>query len=131
MESPAVEAASSSSKDKVLLLLSAALFVGGLLAFYYFDPKLPQVVRVIILLAAFAASVAVSYKTELGQNVVDAVAGIAARAAAASGNGVVAFTTRPDEARQQGRCVHHRPPVRRQDRRRCERPAEPGLPLGR
>ena len=75
MESPAVEAASSSSKDRVLLLLSAALFVGGLFAFYYFDPKLPQVVRVIILLAAFAASVAVSYKTELGQNVVDAVAG--------------------------------------------------------
>lgn len=75
MESPAVEAASSSSKDKMLLLISAALFVGGLFSFYFFDPQLPQVVRLLILLGAFAAAIAISYKTELGQAVVDAVAG--------------------------------------------------------
>ena len=74
MESPAVEA-TSSSKDKVLLAISAVLFVGGLFAFYYFDPKLPQVVRVLILLASFAAAIGVGYKTELGRGLLETLAG--------------------------------------------------------
>lgn len=76
MESPAVEAtSSSSSKDKVLLAISALLFAGGMFAFYYFDPALPQIVRLLILLAATGAAVALGYQTGLGKSVWDAIAG--------------------------------------------------------
>ena len=74
MESQAVEAGSS-RKDQALLLLSAILFVGGLFAFYYFDPRLPTVVRVLILLAALAGTAAIAYRTQLGQGVWDAITG--------------------------------------------------------
>lgn len=74
MESQVVET-SSSRKDAVLLVVAAALFVGGLFSFYYFNPQLPTVVRLLILLAAFGAAAAIGYRTQTGQDVWSAIAG--------------------------------------------------------
>ncbi len=74
MESQVVEA-TSPRKDGILLALAAVLFVGGLFAFYYFDPKLPAVVRLLILLAAFGAAAAAAYRTAMGQDVWSAITG--------------------------------------------------------
>ena len=74
MESQVVETIPS-RKDTLLLVVSAALFVGGLFAFYYFNPQLPTVVRLLILLAAFGAAAGIGYRTQTGQDVWSAISG--------------------------------------------------------
>lgn len=74
MESQTVDVGSS-RKDPLFLVIAAALFVGGLFAFYYFDPQLPTVVRLLILLASFGAAAAIGYRTRMGQDVFDAITG--------------------------------------------------------
>lgn len=64
---PQIEAPSSSRYDSLLLLASAALLVGGMLAFYWFNGDVNVAVRVLLLMAALGASVALAYRTQLGR----------------------------------------------------------------
>jgi preprotein translocase subunit SecE len=64
---PQIEAPSSSRYDSLLLLGSALLLVGGMVAFYWFNGELNAALRLLMLLAALGASVALAYRTHLGQ----------------------------------------------------------------
>ena len=74
MESQVVDAGST-RKDALLLVVAGALFSGGLFAFYYLDPQLATVLRLLILMAAFGAAVAIAYQTATGRDVWSAVSG--------------------------------------------------------
>lgn len=74
MESQVVDAGST-RKDALLLVVSGALFVGGLFAFYYLDPQLATVLRLLILMAAFGAAMALAYQTATGRDVWSAISG--------------------------------------------------------
>jgi len=65
---PQIEAPSSSRYDSLLLLGSAVLLVGGMFAFYWFSGELNAALRLLILLAALGASVALAYRTQIGQD---------------------------------------------------------------
>ncbi|WP_428311142.1 preprotein translocase subunit SecE [Hydrocarboniphaga sp.] len=64
---PQIEAPSSSRYDSLLLIGSALLLVGGMVAFYWFNGEVNAALRLLILLAALGASVALAYRTHLGQ----------------------------------------------------------------
>lgn len=74
MESEVVDAGSA-RKDALLLIVAAALFAGGLFAFYYLDPQLATVLRLLILMAAFGAAMAIAYQTATGREVWSAISG--------------------------------------------------------
>jgi preprotein translocase subunit SecE len=65
---PQIEAPSSTRYDSLLLLGSAVLLVGGMFAFYWFNGDLNAAVRLLILLAALGASVALAYRTQMGRD---------------------------------------------------------------
>jgi preprotein translocase subunit SecE len=64
---PQIESPSSSRYDSLLLLASVALLVGGMFAFYWFNGSLNAAVRMLMLLAAFGAALAIAYQTQLGR----------------------------------------------------------------
>lgn len=66
---PQIEAPSSSTRyDSLLLLASAALLVSGMFAFYWFTGELNSAIRMLILMAAFGAAVALVYRTQMGRD---------------------------------------------------------------
>ena len=64
---PQIEAPSTSRFDSLLLLASAALLVGGMVAFYWLNGELNAALRLLILLAALGAAVALAYRTAMGR----------------------------------------------------------------
>ena len=55
--------------DSLLLAAAVLLLVGALGAFYYFANDLNALIRTLLLLAAIAGSLALSYQTQLGRTV--------------------------------------------------------------
>jgi len=53
--------------DTLLLISALVLLIGGLSAYYVLEPTLPKFARLLILLGGIAASVAVVYRTAMGQ----------------------------------------------------------------
>ncbi|SHH35936.1 preprotein translocase subunit SecE [Hydrocarboniphaga daqingensis] len=66
---PQIEAPSSSRYDSLLLFGSAVLLVGGMFAFYWLTGEINAAIRLLILLAALGGSVALAYRTQMGQAV--------------------------------------------------------------
>ncbi len=64
---PQIESPSSSRYDSLLLLASVVLLVGGMFAFYWFNGSLNAALRMIMLIAALGAAVAIAYQTQLGR----------------------------------------------------------------
>ena len=64
---PQIESPSSSRYDSLLLLASVVLLVGGMFAFYWFNGSLNAAVRMLMLIAALGAAVAIAYQTQLGR----------------------------------------------------------------
>ncbi|EIT71941.1 MULTISPECIES: preprotein translocase subunit SecE [Hydrocarboniphaga] len=64
---PQIESPSSSRYDSLLLLASVVLLVGGMFAFYWFNGTLNAALRMLMLIAALGAAVAVAYQTQLGR----------------------------------------------------------------
>ncbi len=65
----------SPHRDTALLGLSALLLLGGMFAFYYYETQFNILVRTLILLGSFAASLAVAYQTVLGRSLWGYVSG--------------------------------------------------------
>lgn len=65
----------SSHKDTALLGLSAALLLGGMFAFYFYETQFNTLVRTLILLGSFGASVALAYQTAVGRSLWGYVSG--------------------------------------------------------
>jgi preprotein translocase subunit SecE len=65
---PQIEAPSSTKLDGLMLSGSVLLLVGGMVAFYWFDGQLNAAVRLLILLAALGAAVALAYQTQMGRD---------------------------------------------------------------
>jgi preprotein translocase subunit SecE len=64
---PQIESPSSSRYDSLLLLASVVLLVGGMFAFYWFNGTLNAALRMLLLIAALGAAVAIAYQTHLGR----------------------------------------------------------------
>lgn len=67
MEAQNTEKAGSSYKDAAFLFIAAVALLGGMFAFYYFEGQFNSLVRTLILLAAFAATLTLTYQTTLGR----------------------------------------------------------------
>jgi preprotein translocase subunit SecE len=65
---PQIEAPGSTRFDSLMLLGSALLLVGGMVAFYWFNGELNAAIRMLILMAALGASVALAYRTQIGRD---------------------------------------------------------------
>ncbi len=57
----------SPHRDTALLGLSALLLLGGMFAFYFYETQFNALIRTLILLGSFAASLAIAYQTVLGR----------------------------------------------------------------
>lgn len=64
---PQIESPSSSRYDSLLLLASVVLLVGGMFAFYWFNGSINAALRMLMLIAALGAAVAIAYQTQLGR----------------------------------------------------------------
>ena len=64
---PQIESPSSSRYDSLLLLASVVLLVGGMFAFYWFNGSINAALRMLMLIAALGAAVAIAYRTQLGR----------------------------------------------------------------
>ena len=64
---PQIESPSSSRYDSLLLLASVVLLVGGMFAFYWFNGTINAALRMLLLIAALGAAVALAYQTQLGR----------------------------------------------------------------
>jgi preprotein translocase subunit SecE len=62
-----VEAKTAAPLDTVLLVLSFVVLAAGITAFYWFANQYPAVVRVLIVLGALGAALALAYQTQAGK----------------------------------------------------------------
>ncbi|NKF22722.1 preprotein translocase subunit SecE [Solimonas marina] len=75
MEAQHTEKAGSAAKDTALLIIAAIVLIGGMFAFYYFEGQLNALVRTLMILGAFAATLALAYQTALGRDLWGYVSG--------------------------------------------------------
>jgi preprotein translocase subunit SecE len=68
MEAQNTEKAGSAAKDTAFLIIAAVALLGGMFAFYYFEGQFNALVRTLILLASFAATLALAYQTAIGRD---------------------------------------------------------------
>lgn len=66
---PQTEVPAAPRHDSLLLAAAVLLLSGAMLSFYYFADEVNALIRTLGLLAAFAATLALVYHTELGRTV--------------------------------------------------------------
>lgn len=63
----AEQKAASPQRDTALLVVAAAALIGSMFAFYFFESQFNALVRVLMLMAGAAVTLALAYQTRLGK----------------------------------------------------------------